>query len=238
MGAVDSLVVADNAPPEYADQEGPAIELQPQGDPERIEVGTVWEASLSDTSGINITQLVPSRSVLLRIEEEGRLVYAEDLASRVTFPESYRTGQLTFALPEVLETGHAYLMVLGAHDNMDNGRSVSREFTLAGGGGGAFALARVYNVPNPLDGGGTTFFVEMNQPAEVDVRIYTASGARIREIRAGTLTPAAGRDRGIDWNGRDEDGDALANGVYFYRVRARSADGRGEEKIEKLAVLR
>jgi hypothetical protein len=238
MGGADSLVVADNAPPEYSDQEGPAIELLPQGDPERMEVGSVWEASLDDSSGINITQLVPSRSVLLRIEEGARLVYVEDLAARVSFPESYRTGRLSFSLPAVLEAGHKYRMVLGAYDNLDNGGSVSREFTLSGGGTGAFALARVYNVPNPLDGGGTTFFLEMNQPAEVEVRIYSASGARIREIQAGTVSPATGRDRGIDWDGRDADGDPLANGVYFYKVRAKSTDGRGEERIERLAVVR
>ena len=86
---------------------------------------------------------------------KARIVHVEDLTAQVDFPESYRVGRLRFALPAVLEAGHRYRMVLGAYDNLDNGASAAREITISGSGAGGFALERVYNVPNPLDGGGT-----------------------------------------------------------------------------------
>jgi flagellar hook assembly protein FlgD len=162
----------------------------------------------------------------------------EDLAARVSFPESFQVGRLSFRLPETLEAGKPYRLVLEASDNLDHRTSIARDFTLAGSAGEEFALSRIYNVPNPLEDAGTTFFIEMNRKADVTIRIFTASGARIREIRAGEVTPEAGVDHGIDWDGRDEDGDRLANGVYFYKLIARSEDGRSEDRVERLAVLR
>ena len=43
----------------------------------------------------------------------------------------------------------------------------------------------------------------------------------------------------VPWDGRDRDGDILANGVYFYRVLVSTADGRfSSEAIGKLAITR
>ena len=43
------------------------------------------------------------------------------------------------------------------------------------------------------------------------------------------------------WDGRDDNGSLLANGVYFYKVRTESAfldEDRIEERVGKLVVLR
>jgi hypothetical protein len=43
----------------------------------------------------------------------------------------------------------------------------------------------------------------------------------------------------VPWNGRDRDGDILANGVYLYKVIVRTTDGRfGSEVLGKLSVLK
>jgi hypothetical protein len=41
----------------------------------------------------------------------------------------------------------------------------------------------------------------------------------------------------IYWNGKDEDGDDLANGVYLYKVII-SAGDKTEDVIQKLAIVR
>ena len=224
-------------PPASADQEGPSIELRVEGDLEQLPAGALWEVTLVDSSGINITQLVPSRSVLLRIEEGTRLVYLEDLAPRVQFPEGYQVGRLDFRLPEALETGQRYRLTLEASDNRDHRASASTEFLLAGPGGDQFTLGQVYNVPNPMERG-TTFFVEISRPAEVTIQIFTANGKRIREVRAGMLNPTQAGGLGIHWDGFDEEDDRLANGVYFYKVSVQGEDGQRASRIERLAVLR
>ena len=58
-------------------------------------------------------------------------------------------------------------------------------------------------------------------------------------IRTLHANDASDRFIRIDWDGRDEDGDALANGVYFYKVIVNTVSGsRGSEVVEKLAVVR
>jgi hypothetical protein len=43
----------------------------------------------------------------------------------------------------------------------------------------------------------------------------------------------------IPWDGRDRDGDTLANGVYLYKVAVRTVDGTySSEALGKLAVLK
>jgi len=45
----------------------------------------------------------------------------------------------------------------------------------------------------------------------------------------------------IPWNGRDEMGDPVANGVYLYKVIAQSYDSdssTNQEKIGKLIIMR
>jgi hypothetical protein len=237
LGSHTQIQVPIVPPPASSDQEGPVIELMVEGDLEELSADALWEATLVDSSGINITQLVPSRSVLLKIEEGARLVHLEDLAPRVSFPEGYRIGRLDFQLPGDLQAGQRYLLTLEASDNRDHRASASREFVLAGSGQDAFTLGRVYNVPNPMDRS-TTFFVEISQPAEVTIQIFTTNGKRIRELRPGIVTQTQATGIGIDFDGVDEDGDRLANGVYFYKVIVQGGDGRRASRIERLAVLR
>ena len=199
---------------------------------------TRWEAMLDDTSGINITQLVPSRSVLLRIEEGSRIVSLEDLAGDVTFPNGSTRGTVEFQLPSGLQSGVQYRLTLEASDNRDHRSSKSIDFRLQGSGPSGLDFARVYNVPNPTEGA-TTFFLEINRPASVEIRVFTSSGRTIRTIRpAVAIQPGDASSEGIRWDGRDEDGDLLANGVYFYKVTVRDEDGSGDSRIERLAVVR
>ena len=43
----------------------------------------------------------------------------------------------------------------------------------------------------------------------------------------------------VPWDGRDRDGDLLANGVYLYKLMVRTSDGRfTSEALGKLTVLK
>jgi hypothetical protein len=78
---------------------------------------------------------------------------------------------------------------------------------------------------------------------EIEVRFYTASGRSIRRmvfptsspteafgfLRGGTGLPTAPGYHEIWWDGTDDEGRPVANGVYFYRVRVRA----GETVIER-----
>ncbi len=80
-------------------------------------------------------------------------------------------------------------------------------------------LINVYNYPNPFsDDTYFTFELHGRQvPEELRIKIYTVAGRLIREIKVPPSEMRVGFNR-VFWNGRDEDGDTLANGVYFYKI--------------------
>ena len=60
----------------------------------------------------------------------------------------------------------------------------------------------------------------------------SGSGRLIRTLRQPIPTVDLNR---IPWDGRDEDGDHVANGVYFYRLELVTPDGSAETQQGKLA---
>ncbi len=70
--------------------------------------------------------------------------------------------------------------------------------------------------PNPSYGDVALRF-SLSESAEVDVQIYDASGRKVRSLLNGSRTPGAWN---VVWDGRNDAGQAVAPGVYFYRVTA------------------
>ncbi len=97
-------------------------------------------------------------------------------------------------------------------------------------------LLLVYNYPNPFKYD-TYFTFKLTQiPDEIKIMIYTIAGRLIKTIvkRSGQLDYDFNR---IHWDGRDADGDIIANGVYLYKVIMRSGN-KSESTIQKLAIIR
>lgn len=109
-----------------------------------------------------------------------------------------------------------------------------------------FKIQNLYNYPNPFRD--ETFFAfrmtgELeSRPTEFKIRIYTVAGRLIKEIDVmPTLNESFnGNGEGlyrIRWDGRDNDGDLLANGIYIYRVSIKTPK-ESINKTEKLAIVR
>ena len=95
-------------------------------------------------------------------------------------------------------------------------------------------ILNVLNYPNPFEQK-TQFTFFLTQPVDrVIIKIFTVAGRLIHKIRH--LQVSAGFQQ-IRWDGKDKDGDSLANGVYLYKVIV-TANGKQKEKIEKLVVMR
>jgi len=226
-GALDSLTIPARDGGSGSDVQGPAIELTLDGDPGSLRPGASFTATFYDESGINITGLVRSRSVLMEIVHDGETVHVEDLADRVEFQGDFQNAKLTAQLPSDLPAERQYVLVVKASDNVKNASRAEVSFVLSGSSDQAFALAGVFNFPNPADGP-TRFFGTVNRMAEVQVEVYTSSGRRIWRLdRALEVTPDEFSAGGIEWDGRDEDGDVPANGMYFYKITARPLMGGG-----------
>jgi len=96
--------------------------------------------------------------------------------------------------------------------------------------------ASVPNYPNPFKDD-TYFTFKLTQiPDELKIIIYTIAGRKIKEIKLSAAELKFDFNR-IFWDGRDQDGDLAANGVYLYKIISQ----KGSEKTEltqKLSVLR
>lgn len=99
-------------------------------------------------------------------------------------------------------------------------------------------IVNVYPYPNPF--ANETYFtfqlLGSNIPEELNIKIFTVAGRLIKEIEVPVSELQIGFNR-IFWDGKDEDGDDIANGVYFYKVITKT---NGVTKIltEKMARVR
>ncbi len=95
-------------------------------------------------------------------------------------------------------------------------------------------ISHVLNFPNPF-ANLTTFTYFLSLPAdEVAIRVFTLSGRKVWE------TESAGGCAGynaFEWDGRDQEGDELADGVYLYKITARSGR-KSVSALGKLAIVR
>jgi hypothetical protein len=77
-------------------------------------------------------------------------------------------------------------------------------------------LQDVFNVPNPMGKKGTTFYFKnlaVNRNSTVNIFIYNQNGRLVKVIK----NAVSGVTR---WDGRDNHGRLLANGLYHYVVRS------------------
>ena len=94
----------------------------------------------------------------------------------------------------------------------------------------------VYNYPNPF-ANETYFTFRLSQiPEEVKIRIYTIAGRLIKEIAKQSSELNYDLNK-IYWNGRDEDGDVIANGTYLYKMIMKNAD-KVESVTQKLSKVK
>jgi|GEM_PF-392559 len=93
----------------------------------------------------------------------------------------------------------------------------------------------LYNYPNPMKN--ETYFIfslaGLNRPTSCKIKIFTVSG-RVAKIIDAPINIGYNQ---IFWDGRDNDGDYMANGIYFYKIII-EGDLQKETAIQKLVILK
>ena len=77
------------------------------------------------------------------------------------------------------------------------------------------------NYPNPFNPE-TWVPYQLAKPSDVKVSIYAADGKRVRTLKLGQQAAGvyASRSRAAYWDGKNEVGESVASGVYFYTLKA------------------
>jgi hypothetical protein len=96
------------------------------------------------------------------------------------------------------------------------------EETLSFSVGGKMKLLKVSNHPNPFKNETYFTYVLLDEAEYVTIKIYTTSGRLIAQLDA----PARLGYNEILWDGKDKDGESIANGVYFYKITVKTEKER------------
>lgn len=100
----------------------------------------------------------------------------------------------------------------------------------------SLSIAGAQWVPSPFAGQTHLVYRLTDSAASVRLRLFTASGRRILE--EATLATEKGT-RHFLWDGRDADGDPVANGLYFYELSVYDGAGRRADRVvDKLVRAR
>lgn len=149
---------------------------------------------------------------------------------------SYQSGIAKFPLYNLSEGRH-YIDVK-AWDTQNNSGKGYTEFVVASSA--QLALYEVMSYPNPFSDE-TTIAFEHNRPNEtldVTVQIFSLSG-QLQKTITQQITPVGFRTTDIKWDGTNDMGSSLDQGVYIYRVSIHSpTDNKTVCKSDRVVVVK
>ena len=144
-----------------------------------------------------------------------------------------KTGQINYTFNN-LSPGD-YKIKIKAWDVFNNFSSQESFFSVVSQD--ELLIRNVYNYPNPFSSNTTfTFQQNLNTFLDVKIKIYTVAGRLIRRIERNSISD---KFVTVAWDGRDQDGDIIANGIYLYKIIVKTVDGVFSKSVlGKLAVIR
>ena len=188
---------------------------------------------LSDETGLNTTGTGIGHQLegILNNQEQNPIDFTQYFIGDLD--AGGKTGEVNYKFNN-LDQGD-YSLQVKAWDVFNNFSTQTVYFSVVSGDD--LEIRDIYNYPNPFSSN-TTFTFQRNQINDADVRIkiYTVSGRLIREIEKYHTTDKFVR---VDWDGRDQDGNIIANGTYLYKIIVKNLDGNYTKSVlGKLAVIR
>jgi hypothetical protein len=232
VGGSDQVVSSDSVGPSLKIYLGNSYEQSLSFRPGDVvnEKPTLF-VDLVDSSGINTSTSGIGHRIEAWFNDNAQ---SKDLTDHYTSKlDNYQAGTVVYPLRD-LAHGHNTIRVR-AWDTYNNSRAVETNFEVLTSD--RLHVVEVMNFPNPFSKA-TAFTFRHNQaiPVTASVRVYTVAGRLIQTVNM----PFANESFvSIPWDGRDADGDVVANGVYLYKLLVRTVDGRfNSEVLGKLAVAK
>jgi|GEM_PF-571331 len=209
------------------DAQAPLVRISVEGQSftsgDYISSNPVISTAIEDENGVDIN--TTAVEVTLNGDPVAESEYSLDYS-----PQTSNLSLLTFA--PTLSAG-TYTFTVKAQDCLGNVAADSIQFGVYAG----FEIPFVANHPNPFETETVfAFVVASDAPAEqVLLKIYTVRGRLIREFRHRGVGPGYVE---IVWDGRDSEGEPVANGVYYYKMSVTAGDGtRVSPVVGKMAKL-
>nr|MBC8146378.1 type IX secretion system sortase PorU [Bacteroidota bacterium] len=238
IGYFKNIIIGGSSDNPIVDNTGPEIEIYLND--ENFVFGGVTDESplllsfISDSNGVNTVGNGIGHDIvaILDANTEKSIVLNDYYEANL---DSYTEGKIRYPFSELDEGNHS--LKIKVWDVMNNSSEAFTEFVVSNSA--ELALKHVLNYPNPFTTK-TAFYFEHNQPCnnlDIQIQIFTISGKLLKTIDEIAICNGY-RSEPINWDGKDDFGDRIGKGVYIYKLRVKTTDGKYSEKIEKLVILK
>lgn len=150
----------------------------------------------------------------------------------ITYEIDEASNELQISYRPTLESGFYTLSVKAKDASNNETQETSIDFRVVK----EEMISNVYNYPNPFSTSTQFIFTLTGSelPTGMVISIYTVTGKLVREITSAELGDIhIGTNRTtFKWNGTDEYGNKLANGVYLYKVHTENSAGKQYERFD------
>jgi hypothetical protein len=237
-GFDNTIFVGGSSTTAIADNDGPMIKAYMNSE-KFVDGGIVTSNStllvkLSDDNGINYTGNSIGHDITATLDKNAQNTYVLNNFFESNL-DDYKAGLVKFPINNLAEGTHT--LTIKAWDILNNSSETTIAFEVVNSTKGL--IKNVYNYPNPFSTK-TQFMFEHNMPNQalsVSIQIMTLTGKVVKTIKE-QITSEGTRINNIDWDGLDEFGDKIGNGVYVYKLHVKSQSGFSDTKLEKLIILR
>lgn len=234
VGFTENITIAGTDSTAPSDSRGPTIAIYLEDRAFRpgdvVKPEALLLVDLSDESGINTS----TAGVGHRLEATLDGTRAIDLSPFYRGNlDTYQSGEIRYQLTDLAEGRHT--MTIKAWDVHNNSSTAETYFEVRRGE--PFGIFNAMNFPNPFSRQ-TVFTFQRNStaPVDVEVKIYTVTGKMIQHLESRAVIDRFVR---VPWDGRDRDGQEVANGMYFYKIIVRSPfEQQSGEVVGKCAIVR
>jgi len=190
---------------------------------------------LIDSSGINTTGTGIGHDLIATIySNDEKNIILNDYYKADN--DSYQRGKAEFQLTN-LNIGSNKIRVK-AWDSYNNSSESEISFLVTNDD--KLRISHLLNYPNPFTDN-TAFYFEHNQPftdLNILIQIYSPSGKLVKTIHHQESTASGFRIGPIQWDGKDDFGSKIGRGVYFYRLRVITSNGKSAEQQQKMVLLK
>jgi len=191
------------------------VENQPFSDDSYVPRRGIFSIIIQDESGVDINPDKIQVSLDHILQEQPIL----------TVPDSTEDPRnLVLTLRPELEPGEHSIAIQASDIHGNVAQTGEMRFQVSS----RFDIQYLGNHPNPFKYETVFCYILTDAAREVSLKIYTVSGKLIRTFANSELISADYHE--IEWDGKDEWGSNVANGVYFFRLKAEGIEKSREIK--------
>jgi hypothetical protein len=238
VGYTTNVIVGGTNPNAVNDGKGPAISIYFDNlssessylvNPEFTLLAKLYDATGLNTTGTGIGHKLEG---ILNNNDTNPIDFTNSFIGDLN--SGGKSGLIKYKFTEMAPGD--YKIKVKAWDVFNNFSSQEASFSVVSSDKG-IVIRDVYNYPNPFSASTTfTFMHNITSAINIKIKIYTIAGRLVKQIEQTNILDKFVR---VDWDGRDEDQNQIANGTYLYKLIVESVDGVYKDNIlGKLAVIR